>query len=66
MYELYFFLNIKDLINWVRGSSSVPTAKTWRPIFFPVQTEAKKNIYYIMANTFQIWKKLQANFLLNL
>ena len=29
---------------------------------FPVQTEQTSNIYY-MANTFQIWKELQANFI---
>ena len=30
--------------------------------FFPVQTERTSNIFY-MANTFQIWKELQANFI---
>ena len=51
-----------DLINWVWGSSSVPTAMAWRDNIFPVQTEETRNIYY-MANTFQIWKKCQANFI---
>ena len=50
------------MINWVRDSSSVPIAKTWRANIFPVQTEQTRNIYYIMADTFQIIKKLQANF----
>ena len=44
-----------DLINWVRGNSLAGQD-------FPVQTEQTRNIYY-MANTFQIWKKLQANFI---
>ena len=40
------FLNI--------GSSSGPTAKTWWANIFPVQTEQTRNIYYIVANAFQI------------
>ena len=50
------------VINWVRGSNAFPTTKSWRANIFPVQTEQMRNIYY-MANNFQIWKKLQANFI---
>ena len=46
----------------MRGSSSFPTTKSWRANVFPVQTEQARNINY-MANTFPIWKKLQADFI---
>ena len=51
-----------DPINCTQRRSSVPTAQTWWADIFPIQTEQMRNIYY-MANTFQIWKELQANFI---
>ena len=49
-------LTMIDLINCVRGSSSVLT-KTLLAYILPVQTEQKRNVCYI-ACTFQIWMKL--------
>ena len=49
-------LTMIDLINCVRGSSSVLT-KTLLAYILPVQTEQKRNVCYI-AHTFQIWMKL--------
>ena len=60
--KIQHFLYTLDLINWVGGSISVSATKTWRANILPVQTEQTRNIYY-KDITFQIWKKLQANFI---
>ena len=43
-------------MNCVRGSSSVPTAKTWRADIFPVQTEETKNVLKYLSYGFSNMK----------